>query len=113
MLPWKAIWCTRAPTMVSFFAWSVAKDKILTIDNVICQTNIIVNLCCVALVKENHSLFGCDGAWGYGSGMAGHIVAFLNFGGRADSRIVWEKSRQKRMEALHFDPSLLDVAYLE
>ena len=31
--PWKSIWKVKAPAKVSFFTWTVAKGRILTLDN--------------------------------------------------------------------------------
>lgn len=43
------MWCLHAPNKVSFFVWCVAKDKILTIDNLICHGKVIANRCCKRL----------------------------------------------------------------
>jgi hypothetical protein len=43
--PWKSVWWTRAPSRAVFFAWSVALDKILTVDNLIKKRVIIVDRC--------------------------------------------------------------------
>ena len=31
--PWKSVWQTKVPLRAAFFAWSVALEKILTMDN--------------------------------------------------------------------------------
>ena len=35
VFPWECIWCTKVPKWVSFFLWTVARDGILTIDNLV------------------------------------------------------------------------------
>jgi hypothetical protein len=43
--PWKRIWRTKAPPRVAFFAWTAAKSKIPTIDNLRWRGMIVVNRC--------------------------------------------------------------------
>jgi hypothetical protein len=43
--PWKGIWRTKAPPRVAFFAWTAARSKILTIDNLRRRGMIVVNRC--------------------------------------------------------------------
>jgi hypothetical protein len=45
--PWKSVWWTQAPLRAAFFAWSVALDKILTVDNLRKRHIIIVDRCCL------------------------------------------------------------------
>jgi hypothetical protein len=43
--PWKGIWRTNAPPRVAFFAWTAARSKIPTIDNLRRRGMIVVNRC--------------------------------------------------------------------
>ena len=43
--PWKGIWRTKAPPRVTFFAWTAARSKIPTIDNLCRRGMIVVNRC--------------------------------------------------------------------
>jgi hypothetical protein len=43
--PWKSIWRTKAPPRVAFFAWTAARGKILTIDNLRRRGMIVINKC--------------------------------------------------------------------
>jgi hypothetical protein len=43
--PWKGIWRTKAMPRVAFFAWTAARSKILTIDNLRRRGMIVVNRC--------------------------------------------------------------------
>jgi hypothetical protein len=43
--PWKGIWRTKAPPRVVFFAWTAARSKIPTIDNLRRKGMIVVNRC--------------------------------------------------------------------
>jgi hypothetical protein len=43
--PWKGIWRSKAPSKVAFFAWTAARSKILTIDNLHRRGMIVVNRC--------------------------------------------------------------------
>jgi hypothetical protein len=43
--PWKGIWKTKAPPRVAFFAWTAARGKILTIDNLRRRGMTVVNRC--------------------------------------------------------------------
>ena len=50
--PWERIWCENVPKQVSFFLWTAANDRILTIDNLVKRGRSLVNRCC---------LYCCDG----------------------------------------------------
>jgi hypothetical protein len=57
------VWRTQALSRANFFAWSVAPDKILTVDNLRKMHIIIVDKCC--LCKRDgelvdHLLLHCD-----------------------------------------------------
>ena len=43
--PWKGIWRTKALLRVMFFAWTAARSKIPTIDNLCQRGMIVVNRC--------------------------------------------------------------------
>ena len=60
--PWKGIWRTKAPPRVAFFAWTVARSKILTIDNLRRRGMIVVNRCWLCEVDGelvDHLLLHC------------------------------------------------------
>lgn len=42
--PWKAAWRTKTPTKISFFVWTAAWGKILTLDNPIKRVLVVVIL---------------------------------------------------------------------
>lgn len=61
--PWKSIWKTIAPLRATFFAWSAALKKILTMDNLRKQHIIVVNRCCMCKrngVSVDHLLLHCE-----------------------------------------------------
>ena len=33
--PWECIWCAKVSKWVTFFLWTAARDRILTIDNLL------------------------------------------------------------------------------
>ena len=35
LFSWKSVWCNEPPSKVSFFAWTVALDWVLRIDNLL------------------------------------------------------------------------------
>ena len=43
--PWKSIWKVKVPSKVTFFTWTTAKGKILTLDNLRKQNIYDVNRC--------------------------------------------------------------------
>jgi hypothetical protein len=43
--PWKSIWRSKAPPRVAFFAWTAARGKILTLDNLSRRGLVVVNRC--------------------------------------------------------------------
>ena len=45
--PWKSIWRTKAPSRVTFFAWTAALGKTLTLDNVWKRGIVVINQCCM------------------------------------------------------------------
>jgi hypothetical protein len=45
--PWKSIWRVNVPLRVSFFVWTVALGKILTLDNLRKRKVIVVDCCCI------------------------------------------------------------------
>lgn len=84
--------------MVSVFAWSVAKDKIPTIDNLIQRIKINVNRCCVCFSEGEsvahlfiHCLVGME-LWAMVFVWWDILWLFSSSVIRADSRIVQEKS---------------------
>ena len=42
-LLWECIWCAKVPKWVSFFLWTTANDRILTIDNLVKRWQSLVN----------------------------------------------------------------------
>jgi hypothetical protein len=55
--PWKSIWRSKAPPRVAFFAWTAARGKILTVDNLRRRGMVVVNRCWSLWGGE--SLVGC------------------------------------------------------
>ena len=45
--PWKPLWKPKVPTKVSFFIWTVALGKILTVDNLRRRKLVAVDWCCM------------------------------------------------------------------
>ena len=41
--PWECIWRTKVAKRVSFFLWTTANDRILTIDNLVKRWQSLVN----------------------------------------------------------------------
>jgi hypothetical protein len=61
--PWKGIWRTKAPPRVAFFAWTAARGKILTIDNLCRRGMIVVNRCYLCKSdgeSVDHLLLHCE-----------------------------------------------------
>jgi hypothetical protein len=61
--PWKSVWKSKVPTRVAFFTWTVALEKILTVDNLRKRRVIIVDWCCMCKVhgeSVNHLLLHCS-----------------------------------------------------
>jgi hypothetical protein len=60
--PWKGIWRTKAPPRAAFFAWTAARSKILTIDNLRRRGMIVVNRCWLCQLdgeSVDHLLLHC------------------------------------------------------
>ena len=60
--PWKGIWRMKAPPRVVFFAWTAARGKILTIDNLRRRGMIVVNRCWLCKLdgeSVDHLLLHC------------------------------------------------------
>ena len=61
--PWKSIWCVKTPKRVSFFMWTAAWGKILTIDNLFKKGLSLVGWCCLCRCGRkivSHLLHHCD-----------------------------------------------------
>ena len=61
--PWKSIWCVKTPKRVSFFMWTAAWGKILTIDNLFKKGLSLVGWCCLCRCSRkivSHLLHHCD-----------------------------------------------------
>ena len=43
--PWKSVWRTKSPPRATFFVWSVALGKILTLDNLRKRQVVVINRC--------------------------------------------------------------------
>ena len=59
--PWKCICCV-APKRVSFFLWTIAWDRILTINNLVKRELSLVNWCCLCRCEGetvDHLLLHC------------------------------------------------------
>ena len=64
--PWHCIWVPGVPTKVSFFVWATALGRVLTIDNLIRQRQIMVNCCCICRSNAEsipHLLLHCSVAY--------------------------------------------------
>jgi hypothetical protein len=104
--PWKRIWRTKAPPRVAFFAWTAARSKIPTIDNLRRRGMIIVNRCWLCESAEetvDHLLLHCGVAnalWNSIFSMIGvcwvmprtvkEFFACWWPGGHARSAVVWK-----------------------
>jgi hypothetical protein len=104
--PWKAIWRTKAPPRVAFFAWTAARSKILTIDNIRRRDMIVVNRCWLCESDEesvDHLLFHCGvvyALWNVIFSRFGlcwvmpdsvrELLACWWTGGRTRSAVVWK-----------------------
>jgi hypothetical protein len=104
--PWKGIWRTKAPPRVAFFAWTVARGKILTIDNLCRRGMIVVNRCWLCESdgeSVDHLLLHCGVAnalwnaiisrlglcWVMPSSVR-ELLACWCSGGRTRSAVVWK-----------------------
>ena len=61
--PQKSVWWVKVPKRVSFFLWSAAWGKILTIDNLIKRGLLQVNWCCMCRCsgeKVDYLLIHCE-----------------------------------------------------
>jgi hypothetical protein len=63
LFPWKSIWKVKVPVRVSFFAWTAAFGRILTVDNLRKRGLIVVDWC--SMCKRSgesidHLLLHCD-----------------------------------------------------
>jgi hypothetical protein len=61
--PWKNIWRVKGPALVAFFVWTIALEKILTMDNLHKRHIMVVEWCC--LYKKSgesidHLLLNCE-----------------------------------------------------
>jgi hypothetical protein len=45
--PWRIIWRSRVPPRVSFYVWTEALGKILTIDNLWRRHTVVIDWCCI------------------------------------------------------------------
>jgi hypothetical protein len=62
---WRYIWCSKAPLRVTFFAWSAALGKILTLDNLRKRNIIVIDWCCLYKKSRqtvDHLLLHCETA---------------------------------------------------
>ena len=64
--PWKGIWSVKVPKRVSFFLWTIALGKILTLDNLTKTGMSLVSWCCMCRSNGelvDHILIHCDVAY--------------------------------------------------
>ena len=62
VVPRKLIWFSGIPTKVSFFVWTTALNRILTIDNLVRRGWVLVNRCCMcgmAAESVDHLMLHC------------------------------------------------------
>jgi hypothetical protein len=63
LFPWKSIWKVKVPVRVSFFAWTAALGRILTVDNLRKRGLIVVDWCSMSKrsgESVDHFLLHCD-----------------------------------------------------
>jgi hypothetical protein len=63
LFPWKSIWKVKVLVRVSFFAWTAALDRILTVDNLRKRGLIVVDWCSMCKrsgESVDHLLLHCD-----------------------------------------------------
>jgi hypothetical protein len=61
--PWKSIWRTKVPLKVTFFAWTAAQGKTLTLDNLRKKRVIVIDKCCMCKMNGesvDHLLLHCE-----------------------------------------------------
>ena len=59
---WQSIWCIKVPKMASFILWTVARDGVLTINNLVKKNLLLVNWSCLCQCDEetaDHLLLHC------------------------------------------------------
>ena len=64
--PWRVVWLTGITPKVSFFVWTAALNRILTIDNLMRRGWVMVNRCCMCGLAEetvDHLLLHCIAAY--------------------------------------------------
>lgn len=67
LFPYKMIWKTPAPPRISFFAWEAAKERILTLDNLMKRGFHLANRCTLCKVSSEtcrHLLLWCPITYG-------------------------------------------------
>jgi hypothetical protein len=60
--PWKSVWQVKVPRMFTFFVWTVALDRILTVDNLWKRIMMIIDWCCMCKTSGQsleHFLLHC------------------------------------------------------
>jgi hypothetical protein len=70
--PWRSIWKVKVPLRMSFFVWTAAFGKILTLDNLRKRRIIVVDRCCMCKQSSksvDHLLFHCKVAQDLWSGI--------------------------------------------
>jgi hypothetical protein len=63
VIAWKSVWHTPGPSRATFFVWSVALSKILTLDNLGKWHVIVINRCYMCKKtgeSSDHLLLHCD-----------------------------------------------------
>jgi hypothetical protein len=61
--PWRSVWKVKAPHCVAYFLWTVALDRILTMDTLRKRGFSLANWCCLCKKSEettNHLLIHCE-----------------------------------------------------
>ena len=104
--PWKSIWRSKAPPRVAFFAWTAARGKILTLDNIRRRGMVVVNRCWLCELdgeSVDHLLLHCGAAralwdafftrfglcWVMPSTVRDFYASWWT-GGRSRSAVVWK-----------------------
>uniref|UniRef100_A0A2N9J6S4 Reverse transcriptase domain-containing protein n=1 Tax=Fagus sylvatica TaxID=28930 RepID=A0A2N9J6S4_FAGSY len=56
LIPWRSIWKTKVPPRVSFFVWTAAMDRILTVQNLRRRHVMVIDWCYMCKASVGHAL---------------------------------------------------------